>query len=192
MSFIFIFRPSYFSSSFLLSLSSLSLLFLLFLPFLIIYTPCMIIIIITALSEEEEETCPICQDDMKPSQNNLTWCRRSCGNNMHAKCMLQYCQFRIANKQQPSCPLCREPVDCGDMELLHIDCKGKATSKNTCVSTNCTTCSCLLRAEFFRWVNEGMRVRLVLRLMLVLVRMLVLLFVKYPFCYSRCCVNSYF
>jgi hypothetical protein len=51
-----------------------------------------------ALSEEGDETCPICQDEMTAAQC-LTWCRRSCGNNAHAKCMMQYCQFKIANKQ---------------------------------------------------------------------------------------------
>ncbi|RYH27809.1 RING finger domain-containing protein [archaeon] len=60
-----------------------------------------------ALSEvEEENTCTICQDDMKSDQP-LTWCRHGCGNNFHAQCMMKFAGHKISNKQDPSCPLCR-------------------------------------------------------------------------------------
>ena len=81
------------------------------------------------------------------SSQALTWCRKGCGNNAHARCMLQFAQFKISNKQAPTCPLCREEWN---MELLRKDVKGNATLKNTCAAVHCVTCSCLLRNSFYR------------------------------------------
>ena len=38
------------------------------------------------LDDEIENPCPICQDNMTKEQP-LTWCRKGCGNNIHARCM---------------------------------------------------------------------------------------------------------
>ena len=61
------------------------------------------------LGEGDDENCPICQDVMDKDQA-LTWCRKGCGNNIHAKCMQTFAQFKITNRQGVSCPLCREEV----------------------------------------------------------------------------------
>jgi E3 ubiquitin-protein ligase ZSWIM2 len=58
------------------------------------------------LDDDQPETCPICQDDMTKEQA-LTWCRAGCGNNLHAKCMLKFSQFKQSNRQDVSCPFCR-------------------------------------------------------------------------------------
>jgi E3 ubiquitin-protein ligase ZSWIM2 len=35
------------------------------------------------MDDENPDICPICQDDMTKNQA-LTWCRKGCGNNIHA------------------------------------------------------------------------------------------------------------
>lgn len=101
------------------------------------------------LCEDEEETCPICQDEMNKDQA-LTWCRSGCGNNIHAKCMLKFCQYKISNKQSASCPLCREDWD---MNLLKQDCKGKSSSKNSCAPVRCSVCRSVVRGIFTRCIE---------------------------------------
>ena len=118
------------------------------------------------------DSCPICQDDMYKGQC-LTWCRTGCGNNMHAKCMMQYCKFKMSSQQKPGCPLCR---DDWNMDLLQQDCLAKekksststAGSKGSCKSSqgkavkhllaiNCSNCTCLLRNTFHRCIECSFR-----------------------------------
>ena len=40
------------------------------------------------MDDASPDVCPICQDDMT-KDDALTWCRKGCGNNIHAKC-IQY------------------------------------------------------------------------------------------------------
>ena len=123
--------------------------------------------------ENSPDSCPICQDDMYKGQC-LTWCRTGCGNNMHAKCMMQYCKFKMSNQQKPGCPLCR---DDWNMELLQQDCLAKekkaasASSKSSSSSSkssqgkgvkhllpiNCSNCTCLLRNTFHRCIECSFR-----------------------------------
>ncbi|KAJ1412419.1 hypothetical protein B484DRAFT_422864 [Ochromonadaceae sp. CCMP2298] len=102
------------------------------------------------LLDDQEETCPICQDEMLPTCQALTWCRAGCGNNIHAKCMLKFCQYKISNKQDASCPFCRASWD---MELLRLDCKGKASLKHSYSPVHCCSCKCLQRGAFYRCVE---------------------------------------
>ena len=79
------------------------------------------------LGEGDDENCAICQDSMDKDQA-LTWCRKGCGNNMHAKCMQTFAQFKITSRQSVACPLCREEWN---IELLKDDLRGKAALKNS-------------------------------------------------------------
>lgn len=101
------------------------------------------------LDEEDDLQCPICQDDMKKEQA-LTWCRKGCGNNMHAKCMRNYAQYKISNKEAASCPLCREEWA---LDLLKDDCRGKASLKNSWLPVYCQACTFPQRAEFHRCIE---------------------------------------
>ena len=98
------------------------------------------------LDEDIYIQCPICQDDMTRDQA-LTWCRRGCGNNIHAKCMQNYSQYKISNKESPGCPLCR--VDWA-LDLLKGDCRGQASLKHSCSPVYCTGCTFPQRAKFNR------------------------------------------
>ena len=90
--------------------------------------------------------CPICQDDMTRDQA-LTWCRRGCGNNIHAKCMQNYSQYKISNKESAGCPLCR--VDWA-LDLLKGDCRGQASLKHSCSPIYCAACTFPQRLKFNR------------------------------------------
>jgi E3 ubiquitin-protein ligase ZSWIM2 len=74
------------------------------------------------LIEDEEEICPICQDDMK-KEHALTWCRKGCGNNIHAKCMKMYAQYKSTTKKDILCPLCRENWGPMAIHIINDDCK---------------------------------------------------------------------
>lgn len=97
------------------------------------------------LSDEMELTCPICQDDLKLSQA-LTWCRKGCGNNIHANCMQTYAQYKVSNRESVGCPLCREDWV---IELLRDDCKGKSSLKNSCVPISCCKCRSQIKTGLY-------------------------------------------
>lgn len=93
--------------------------------------------------------CPICQDDMSKDQA-LTWCRKGCGNNIHAKCMQNYSQYKISNKEAAGCPLCR--VDWA-LDLLKGDCRGQASLKHSCSPVYCASCTFPQRMKFNRCIE---------------------------------------
>ena len=101
------------------------------------------------LDEEDAISCPICQDDMMKEQA-LTWCRKGCGNNMHAKCMQTYAQYKTSNRESVGCPLCREEWA---LDLLKDDCRGRASLKNSCAPVYCSTCTFPLRGDFHRCIE---------------------------------------
>lgn len=49
--------------------------------------------------------CPICHEDLDPNKEDVTFCRASCGQNLHEECMEQWMQ---AQTVPPRCPLCRK------------------------------------------------------------------------------------
>ena len=102
------------------------------------------------LDDEIETICPICQDEIKQS-HALTWCRKGCGNNIHAKCMKMFAQYKISNCDTISCPLCRE--EWGPLTVLQEDCKGKASLKKSCAVVRCQSCTLPVRGPFFRCIE---------------------------------------
>eukprot|EP01040_Poterioochromonas_malhamensis_P004732 gene4732-5078_t len=111
------------------------------------------------LIEDEENICPICQDDLKEDQL-LTWCRRGCGSNLHAQCMMKYHQHKTSINQNTHCPLCREDWD---IPLLKYDCQMKNNHQNNssssssavvslpdCELLHCYFCKCIIRNRFYR------------------------------------------
>lgn len=62
-----------------------------------------------------EGECPICYMDLEEQQNELVWCRASCGNNMHKTCFDQW----VASQRgkQVRCVYCRANWE-GDQEIL--------------------------------------------------------------------------
>ncbi|KAJ3173000.1 E3 ubiquitin-protein ligase Zswim2 [Geranomyces variabilis] len=69
---------------------------------------------------EDGDVCPICQEDLvRPSAPPaLTYCKKSCGNHMHVKCVrvLMEHQSRSMGMENVKCPLCRK--DLGSVESL--------------------------------------------------------------------------
>ena len=63
------------------------------------------------------EVCPICQEEMG-DESLLTFCRRSCGNNVHIKCMKVWAEHRTSLGENVTCPLCRK--DWGPLALHEL------------------------------------------------------------------------
>lgn len=60
----------------------------------------------------DEDVCPICYDELKGcDKNKIAWCRCGCGGNFHKKCVKAWIDSRKAYGEQPTCPMCRQPLD---------------------------------------------------------------------------------
>ncbi|XP_065053622.1 E3 ubiquitin-protein ligase Zswim2-like [Rhopilema esculentum] len=61
-----------------------------------------------AKSIDNDDVCPICQEEIKNCKEPLTHCKYGCGNNIHIKCMKVWAQHRKTNGDNIiKCPLCR-------------------------------------------------------------------------------------
>ena len=98
---------------------------------------------------DQEDVCPICQDEMSCTQA-LTWCRRGCGANIHGRCMETYAQFKISAGDKVKCPLCREPWD---VSALRDDCREKPNSKYRCAAVSCHNCLAIQKGLFYRCIE---------------------------------------
>ncbi|KAI9343562.1 hypothetical protein BDR26DRAFT_858332 [Obelidium mucronatum] len=67
---------------------------------------------------EEGDICPICMEDLDPRTGAITYCKLSCGNNLHVKCMKVLMDHQTKNMglENIKCPLCRK--DFGKYEDL--------------------------------------------------------------------------
>ncbi|NWI11636.1 ZSWM2 ligase, partial [Crypturellus soui] len=56
-----------------------------------------------------EDVCPICQEEFLKTMLPITFCRYSCGNNVHIKCMKIWAdhQDELGPDSVVKCPLCR-------------------------------------------------------------------------------------
>jgi hypothetical protein len=104
------------------------------------------------MDDENPDICPICQDDMT-KDDALTWCRKGCGNNIHAKCMKLYAQYKTTNTTTILCPLCREDWGPQAMQILQEDCKGKASLKKACSTSQCFSCTFQIRGDLYRCIE---------------------------------------
>ncbi|XP_078260688.1 LOW QUALITY PROTEIN: E3 ubiquitin-protein ligase ZSWIM2 [Rhinoraja longicauda] len=57
-----------------------------------------------------EDACPICQEALLKKKQPVTYCRYTCGNSVHIKCMNIWVehQTKTENETTIKCPLCRE------------------------------------------------------------------------------------
>ncbi|KAJ3293190.1 E3 ubiquitin-protein ligase Zswim2 [Rhizoclosmatium sp. JEL0117] len=67
---------------------------------------------------EEGDICPICMEDLDVRTGAITYCKLSCGNNLHVKCMKVLMDHQTKNMglENVKCPLCRK--DFGKYEEL--------------------------------------------------------------------------
>ena len=88
---------------------------------------------------EEGDCCPICQDEMEPSQH-LTFCRYSCGHSIHSKCMKIWADHQISQGTKILCPMCR--ADFGTMKMIMTDhLKHNAVRRDAHPGTTCNNCN---------------------------------------------------
>lgn len=55
--------------------------------------------------KEEEDSCCICFEQMQPDQN-LTFCKKGCGQNIHMNCAEHLVKHKLSTGSMPKCPLC--------------------------------------------------------------------------------------
>ncbi|XP_038645136.1 E3 ubiquitin-protein ligase ZSWIM2 [Scyliorhinus canicula] len=59
---------------------------------------------------DPEDVCPICQEELLKKKQPVTYCRYSCGNNVHIRCMKIWAEHQVKTEIESiiKCPLCRE------------------------------------------------------------------------------------
>ncbi|KND03239.1 uncharacterized protein SPPG_02292 [Spizellomyces punctatus DAOM BR117] len=103
---------------------------------------------------QENDICPICQEELISSSSSLTYCKTSCGNHMHVKCVrvLMEHQSKSMGLDTVKCPLCRK--DLGTVEELKTQLsaeekgdrqKRKEKTRKPALhkGTSCQECGCL-------------------------------------------------
>ncbi|XP_078083838.1 E3 ubiquitin-protein ligase ZSWIM2 [Mustelus asterias] len=59
---------------------------------------------------DPEDVCPICQEELLKKKQPVTYCRYSCGNSVHIRCMKIWAEHQAKTEIESiiKCPLCRE------------------------------------------------------------------------------------
>eukprot|EP00794_Sanderia_malayensis_P003262 gene3262-3743_t len=84
---------------------------------------------------EEEDVCPICQEDLIACKEPLTYCKFGCGNNVHIKCMKVWAQHRKSDGENIiKCPLCR--TDFGSYQDVIQEFHSLTTKRRSKIETN--------------------------------------------------------
>ncbi|ETW10201.1 hypothetical protein H310_00565 [Aphanomyces invadans] len=91
----------------------------------------------------EGEVCAICREDMVEAQQNLTYCKRGCGNNFHIDCMKILGESRKQAKENIICPLCRQ--DWGDSALTNLKKEADVSNRNPLVHIGASCKQCLTK-----------------------------------------------
>ena len=55
----------------------------------------------------DDDECPICFESMMNEKNNIIFCTRSCGNNIHKNCFEKWRQAKLSMNESVTCPFCR-------------------------------------------------------------------------------------
>ena len=94
----------------------------------------------------QDDLCPICQEELLGSPNPLTYCKKSCGQSVHVKCMKVWADHqRVSNGEEVvKCPLCREefgPYEELRRGIASAACRKAASqSQNIHQGTTCDNC----------------------------------------------------
>ena len=90
---------------------------------------------------EEGDVCAICQEDMvEVGREPLTFCRLSCGNSVHAKCMKVWAEHKSSTAEKVTCPLCREDWGPLAMEELKKELRRTRRPPNVHTGVRCAAC----------------------------------------------------
>jgi len=90
----------------------------------------------------EEFCCPICQEDLKDTEN-LIWCKGGCGHNLHVRCMNIWANHKLSEREKITCPMCRRdwgPAAIGELKRLLVEFQAKARAGSKHDNTVCGNC----------------------------------------------------
>ncbi|XP_062236999.1 E3 ubiquitin-protein ligase ZSWIM2 [Platichthys flesus] len=64
---------------------------------------------------QAQDVCPICQEELLERKLPVSYCRSSCGNNVHMSCMKVWADHQrlLGHEETVKCPLCREDFSSG-------------------------------------------------------------------------------
>lgn len=88
---------------------------------------------------EEDEVCPICQEELNAAQE-ITYCKKGCGNNIHLKCMRVWAEHRYSLREPVTCPLCRSEWGSLAIESLKKEEKSYRRPSNVHYGVSCDGC----------------------------------------------------
>ena len=74
--------------------------------------------------------CPICYEEVSNcAPSMLVYCRYSCGNYVHGRCMKMWSKHQSESEKELSCPMCRQPWGSFTVCLIH---QSHAISRRSC------------------------------------------------------------
>ncbi|XP_041367900.1 E3 ubiquitin-protein ligase Zswim2-like [Gigantopelta aegis] len=78
----------------------------------------------------QDDVCPICQEELLSKHLPVTYCKFSCGNSIHIRCMKIWAEHQQGlGKEEIKCPICRE--DFGPLNLLKMEFRNATGEKQS-------------------------------------------------------------
>ena len=96
---------------------------------------------------EPEDICAICQEelcdengDVLTDNGPLVYCKTSCGNSVHAKCMKIWAEHKASVGDKVTCPFCREDWGPGAVETIKKEIRQSRRPPNVHYGITCGSC----------------------------------------------------
>ena len=102
---------------------------------------------VQAKAIEPGDVCAICQEDLCDDEGEiltehgpLVYCKQSCGNSVHAKCMKVWAEHKASVGDKVTCPFCREDWGPGAVEDIKKEIRQSRRPPNVHYGVTCAAC----------------------------------------------------
>jgi hypothetical protein len=102
---------------------------------------------VQAKAIEPGDVCAICQEDLCDDEGEiltehgpLVYCKQSCGNSVHAKCMKVWAEHKASVGDKITCPFCREDWGPGAVEDIKKEIRQSRRPPNVHYGVSCAAC----------------------------------------------------
>ena len=102
---------------------------------------------VQAKAIEPGDVCAICQEDLCDDEGEiltehgpLVYCKQSCGNSVHAKCMKVWAEHKASVGDKITCPFCREDWGPGAVEDIKKEIRQSRRPPNVHYGITCAAC----------------------------------------------------
>jgi len=96
---------------------------------------------------EPGDVCAICQEDLCDDEGEIVtdngpmvYCKQSCGNSVHAKCMKVWAEHKASVGDKITCPFCREDWGPGAVETIKKEIRQSRRPPNVHYGVTCNSC----------------------------------------------------